>query len=360
MENHFMKLALNIAKSLVGQTSPNPPVGSVVVKDGEIIGIGGHFKAGEQHAEINAIKLAEMNGRNVQGSTIYITLEPCDHLGKTGSCADFLISKGVKKVVIGSLDPNLIVNGKGIEKLRRNGIEVIVGVLKNECNMLIQEFREYITNKKPYVTLKIAMSLDGKIATHTGDSKWITSVEARKDAHKYRHRHDSILVGVNTIITDNPSLTTHQLKGSKNPIRIILDTNFTIPLESKVIINGESPTWIITCVNKKVDLPSHVKVITVKSTKDSGEVLYKLGEMGITSILVEGGAKIFTNFYSDNNFDQLVFYMAPKIVGGKSSINLLHYGKEINFINESSQVFFEDVKKIGPDIKLVGKKIKGV
>lgn len=235
----FMQTALSLAKTIVEQTNPNPPVGAVIVKDGQTVGMGAHLKAGEAHAEVHALGMA---GERTKGATLYVTLEPCSHFGRTPPCANLIIEKGVDRVVIATLDPNNKVTGKGVEKLRNSGIQVDVGILAKEAHTLNKQFFHYIRAQTPFVTLKSAMSLDGKIATVTGESRWITGEEARKDAHYYRHTHDAILVGVNTVLKDKPHLTTRLPLGGKNPIRIILDTHLHTPLEANVVTDREAKT----------------------------------------------------------------------------------------------------------------------
>ena len=222
----YMKIALDLARSAEGQTSPNPLVGAVCVKDGQIIGTGAHLKAGTPHAEVHALTMA---GSEANGADLYVTLEPCAHTGKTAPCTDLLISKGIRRVFIASIDPFPSVNGKGIELLKAAGIEVITGILKEEAEQLNRAFFHFIKHGKPYVTLKAASTLDGRLSTQTGDSKWITSVASRTDVHHLRHTHDAILVGVQTVLHDNPFLTTRLPLGGKNPIRIILDRRLRTP-----------------------------------------------------------------------------------------------------------------------------------
>src|SRR5690625_1050476 len=213
-----MNFALTLASMATAQTSPNPPVGAVVVKNGEILGFGAHLKAGEAHAEVHAL---EMAGAKAKGATIYVTLEPCSHHGSTPPCVDLIIERGITRVVVAVLDPNQKVVGSGIAKLKQAGLNVEVGILQKEAEQVNKAFFHYITTQTPFVTVKTAISLDGKTKTATGESKCITGEEARLDVHRYRHVHDAILVGVNTVIADNPSLTTRLPNGGKNPVRTI-------------------------------------------------------------------------------------------------------------------------------------------
>ena len=247
MTNHefYMNLALENAHAMKGQTDPNPLVGSVIVNENRIVGIGTHLKAGEPHAEIHAIRMA---GEKAKGGTIYVTLEPCSHFGRTGPCAVAIVEAGIKKVVIATLDPNPVVAGNGVKILEDAGIEVIVGVLEEESRKMNEVFNKFIVEQKPFITMKAGSTLDGKIATHTADSKWITSAEARNDVHVLRNENMAILVGVNTVIEDDPELTT-RIPNGRNPIRIILDSTLRIPLDSKVVTDGQAETWIFTANN---------------------------------------------------------------------------------------------------------------
>lgn len=354
-DEQYMRLALEIAKTGLGQTSPNPAVGAVVVKNGEIVGFGAHLKAGEPHAEVHAIRMA---GDKAKGATVYVTLEPCSHFGKTPPCADLLVETGVERVVIATTDPNPLVAGKGIEKLRNAGIDVTVGVFKEEADELNRVFFHYITTKTPFVTMKFAASLDGKIATKTGESKWITSEEARQDVHRYRARHDAILVGVDTVIADNPSLTVRLSEGGKNPIRLILDTHLRTPLEANVVQDGAAETWIIV----GSDVPSerialythpHVRIMSMPTpTIDIRELLSMLAARKITSVFVEGGAKVHDSFIRANAVQEVIAYIAPKIIGGseaKTPVGGSGFARMIDVL----ELTIKRVETIGRDIKII-------
>ena len=356
--SYYMNFAINLAEKAKGQTSPNPVVGAVVVKNGEIIGFGAHLKAGEGHAEVLAMQMA---GNKAIDSTVYVTLEPCSHFGKTPPCANLLIDKKVSKVVIASLDPNPLVSGNGIKRLEEAGIEVIVGVEEESAKKLNDVFFYNMQTKEPFVTVKTATSLDGKTATHTGDSKWITGEEARYDVHTYRHQHDAILVGVNTVIADDPSLTTRLNSGGKNPIRIILDTNLRIPSQSKVLVDKEAPTWIITSklaskdkineINKN-DL---VEVIQLETSEVKISVVIKLlGERGITSLFVEGGATVNGSFLKEKKINQLITYIAPTLIGGENAPTSIG-GEGFQKMVETFALSIEEVSMVGKDIKIIAK-----
>jgi diaminohydroxyphosphoribosylaminopyrimidine deaminase / 5-amino-6-(5-phosphoribosylamino)uracil reductase len=352
---HYMKLALSMAASTQGQTSPNPMVGAVVVKNGEIVGMGAHLKAGEGHAEVQAIKTA---GDKARGSDVYVTLEPCSHYGKTPPCSRLLISSGVKRVHIATRDPNPLVAGRGIQQLRDAGIEVLVGELEEEARELNKHFFHFIQNGTPYVTLKSAVTLDGKTASASGDSKWITSEASRTDVHYDRHWHDAILVGVNTVIQDNPHLTTRLPQGGKNPIRIILDTYLRTPLHSHVVEDLESRTIIFTgsLVNeeqKKPYIDRGCEIISLKEEKIGiRTVLTELGARNIVSLYVEGGSTIHSAFLKEKAFQELIMYMSPKLVGGSSAFTSFG-GEGFPTIAEGLEMEIATLERVGKDIKIV-------
>ncbi|MEC1425943.1 bifunctional diaminohydroxyphosphoribosylaminopyrimidine deaminase/5-amino-6-(5-phosphoribosylamino)uracil reductase RibD [Bacillus sonorensis] len=359
-DEHYMNLALGLAKQGEGQTGANPLVGAVVVKDGQVVGMGAHLKYGEAHAEVHAIQMA---GRHAEGAEIYVTLEPCSHYGKTPPCVELVIRSGLKRVVVAAEDPNPLVSGRGIGMLKEAGIEVTSGVLKEQAEELNEKFMHFMRTGLPYVTLKAAVSLDGKTATTTGDSKWITSEEARMDAHKYRRNHQSILVGVGTIKADDPSLTC-RLPGTANqPVRVILDTNLTIPLHAKVIHDNEAPTWIYT--TSKAD-PDTIRYLEDKGVQvnvlDSGSisvkaVLQHLAANGITSVYVEGGSTIHASFVNEGLYQQIIFYLAPKLIGGLHSPSAIS-GEGFQSMKDVPLLQFTTISKIGRDLKLAAKPIK--
>ncbi|MCH1624810.1 bifunctional diaminohydroxyphosphoribosylaminopyrimidine deaminase/5-amino-6-(5-phosphoribosylamino)uracil reductase RibD [Fredinandcohnia quinoae] len=360
-DEDYMQLAINIAKVGIGQTNPNPVVGAVIVNDGQVIGIGAHLKAGEAHAEVHALQMA---GDKAKNSTIYVTLEPCSHFGKTPPCADLLIKSKVKRVVIGTTDPNPQVSGKGIKKLREAGIEVDLGIMKLQADELNPVYYHYMDTGMPYVTLKSAISLDGKIATSTGESKWITGERARLDVHMYRQIHDAILVGVNTVITDNPSLTTRLPNGnSRNPIRVILDSSLRTPLHSNVIQDDLASTWII--VNKSVKqekmkpfIEKGIRIIPIQDDiRSIKNVLKLLVENGISSVFVEGGAEINGSFLKERAINQVLTYIAPKLIGGKRAPTSIG-GNGIEHMADVFQLSVKSVEQLGDDIKIVSEPIR--
>ena len=352
-----MERALELAKKGTGKVNPNPLVGAVIVKNDEIIGEGYHKCYGEDHAERNAVKNAV---KPVEGSTIYITLEPCAHYGKTPPCVDLIIENKFKKVVIGMLDPNEKVSGKSIDKLKKHGIEVVVGVKEEECKRINEIFIKYITSKVPFVILKSGMSLDGKIATYTGESKWITSKESREDAQNLRNRLNSIMVGVNTVIADDPELTC-RINNEKNLIRIVVDTNLRIPLDTKIVKNDDKLTIIATTLNsneiKKQTLRDlGIKVIEVSEKNNKvnlKELIRKLGEEGIDSVLIEGGGTLNFSALEEKIVDKVIFYIAPKILGGENSKSCI---AGIGFSELSHAVNLKEMsyRRIGEDLVIEG------
>ncbi|MFC5463381.1 bifunctional diaminohydroxyphosphoribosylaminopyrimidine deaminase/5-amino-6-(5-phosphoribosylamino)uracil reductase RibD [Lederbergia graminis] len=358
MTNHefYMDLAIQNARAMKGQTDPNPLVGAVIVNNNRIVGIGTHLKAGEPHAEIHALRMA---GNEAEGSTIYVTLEPCSHHGRTGPCAEALVEAGVQRVVIATLDPNPIVAGNGVKILESAGIEVIVGICEQESKKMNEVFNKFIVQKKPFITLKAASTLDGKIATHTMDSKWITSEEARYDVHKLRNENMAILVGVNTVLEDNPELTT-RIPNGRSPIRIVMDSTLRIPLESKLVTDKQAPTWIFTSQaynkDKKKKLEDQgILVFVTKGTEsvDTSEVVEILGENLVSSLIIEGGGNIHASFLEARLIDKIILYMAPKLVGGQNAPSFLS-GNGVMKMADAINISNMTIEMIGPDIKFTG------
>lgn len=357
-DNEYMEMAIEEAKKGIGFTNPNPIVGALVVKDGRIIGKGYHQRCGELHAERNAINSCK---ESPQGGTIYVTLEPCCHYGKTPPCTLAIIESGIKKVVVGSYDPNPLVDKKGIKILRENGVEVVEQVLKEECDKLNEVFFFYIKNKKPFICMKYAMTMDGKIASKTGESKWITCEKSREYVHKLRHKYMAIMVGVNTVIIDNPMLNT-RIDGLKNPIRIICDSSLKTPHNSQIVQTAKDICTIIATANKDINLHKTyeeygVKIITVSKNKEHinlVELMNVLGDMGIDSILVEGGATLNYSLISQQLVNKIITFISPKIFGGedaKSPVTgigisrpcdaFIYKNKEIQVIDEDIMIEWE-------------------
>src|SRR3972149_160945 len=353
----FMRLAIKLAEKGFGRTSPNPVVGSVVVKNGKIIGRGYHQEAGLPHAEVNALQEA---GKMAQGSTLYVTLEPCAHFGKTPPCVQAIINSGVKKVVVGSIDPNPKVKGKGMRALERNGIEVIKNVLRDECLSLNETYVKYIIKKTPFVVLKLAITLDGKIATSIGDSKWITSVESRRYATRVRSLVDCVMVGSGTILKDDPHLTVRLIKG-KNPARAVLDGSLKVSPRAKVFASRNERVFIFTSAkaNKnKIRLLEEkgAEVIKVNQSKDGLSikgVLQELAKRGVTSVLIEGGARVAASALKEGAVDKAIFIVAPKIMGGDGVDCVGSIG--VKRVNEALGLKKTKVKCLGKDIIVEGR-----
>ena len=355
-DQFYMNLAIQNAQAMKGQTDPNPLVGSVIVNNNRIVGIGTHLKVGEPHAEIHTIRMA---GDYAKGGTIYVTLEPCSHTGRTGPCARAIVEAGIQKVVIATLDPNPIVAGNGVKMLEDAGIEVVVGVMESESKKMNEVFNKYIVHQKPFLTMKAGSTLDGKIATHKADSKWITSAEAREDVHKLRNEHMAILVGVNTVIEDDPELTT-RIPNGRNPIRIILDSSLRIPLDAKVLTDGQAPTWIFTAthVNEAVKRELKMRNIKVFSTTgidkvDPIDVVRMLGEQQVSSVLLEGGGTIHAAFLEKELVDKVEIYIAPKLVGGSNAPTFLE-GTGVELMKDAVDLKNLQITQIGKDFKFTG------
>lgn len=352
----YMDLALQNARAMKGQTDPNPLVGSVIVNDNRVVGIGTHLKAGEPHAEIHALRMA---GEKAKGGTIYVTLEPCSHHGRTGPCAVAIVEAGIKKVVIAALDPNPVVSGNGVKILQEAGIEVVIGIREKESQKMNEVFNKFIVEKKPFVTLKSGITLDGKIATHTSDSKWITSEEAREDVHHLRSQTMAILVGVNTVIKDDPELTA-RIPNGRNPIRVIMDSTLKIPLDAKVVNDQKAETWIFTSQHYDEDKKNTLETMGIDVFHTTGsdhvnpnDVVTILGEKLVSSLLIEGGGGINAAFFEQQLIDKVVLYMAPKLIGGSMSPSFMG-GSGIDKMKDAVELSDAVITPIGKDFKFVG------
>ncbi|MDI3478702.1 MAG: diaminohydroxyphosphoribosylaminopyrimidine deaminase [Thermoanaerobacterium sp.] len=352
-----MKRALQLARLGLGHTNPNPLVGAVIVKNGRIIGEGYHEYYGGPHAEINALKSVK---EDVKGAQLYVTLEPCCHYGKTPPCVDAIVKSGIKDVYIAMEDPNKLVSGKGIKHLKEAGLNVYTGLLKEQAEKVNEIFIKYITTKKPYVILKSAMTIDGKIATAAGDSKWITNDKSREHVHMIRGGVMAIMVGINTVIKDNPYLTT-RIDGFKNPLRVIVDSRGRIPLDANVVIDKSARTIVATTdmmPYKKVKALKDSGVDVIVLDKLNGEVDLKklmdmLGERGIDSVIIEGGGTLNYSALKEGIVDKVMFYIAPKIIGGSNSLTPVE-GKGIDLIKDAIIVEKLDVKRFDDDILIEG------
>lgn len=359
-DKYFMSLAIKIAEKGRGYNKTNPLVGAVIVKDKKIIGMGYHEKFGYEHAENNAIKDALRKGFTLENSILYVTLEPCSHYGKQKPCCELIIKHKIKKVVIGSLDKNKEVNGVGI--LKDSGIIVKTGVLEQECNKLNKEFFYSIVEKKPYVIFKSAISLDGKIATYTKESKWITSKKSRVYGRLLRSKVDGIIVGINTVIEDNPYLTTRIIE-KKNPIKIILDSKLRIKYDANVLKNKENnKTYIFTTSYadiakiKTLEQLKGVEVFIVKKEEmgvNLNEVLKILYKKDIGSILLEGGGTLAYSFLEKNLINKIYYFIAPKLIGGANAKTSLE-GQGISSIESVEKIKNVKVDIIDEDILISG------
>ena len=319
-DTDYMHLALELAERGVGWTSPNPMVGAVIVKDGRIIGQGWHARCGEAHAERNALAHCT---ESPAGATLYVTLEPCCHYGRQPPCTEAILEAGIARVVVGSDDPNPLVAGKGIDRLRRAGVAVETGRCKAECDAINQVFFHYIRTKRPYVVMKYAMTLDGKIATRTGASRWITGEAARYRVHRDRHRYSAVMVGVGTVLADDPLLTC-RLEGGKNPLRVICDTHLRTPLDSQIVRTaGTVPTVLATaCTDEKRQAPyvaagCRVWILPERSGHvDLPALMERLGAEQIDSVLLEGGGTLNWAALESGVVQKVQTYIAPKLFGG--------------------------------------------
>ncbi|PQL19144.1 bifunctional diaminohydroxyphosphoribosylaminopyrimidine deaminase/5-amino-6-(5-phosphoribosylamino)uracil reductase RibD [Veillonella denticariosi JCM 15641] len=382
----YMKRAIALAKLAAGHTAPNPLVGAVIVKDNEIVGEGYHHKAGTAHAEVHALDQA---GDRAEGGTLYVTLEPCSHYGKTPPCALRIIESGIRRVVIGSTDPNPLVSGKGIAMLKEAGIEIVSPVCLHECSGLNEHFFTYIQTGKPFVTLKSAMSLDGKIATFTGQSQWITNESSRRDGHVLRATHDAMLIGIGTVLADDPqlncrlsdkelgnSLLDNGILNSPIPVHqpdvIVLDSLGRTPVTSRVfdvkeravhifVSDGcpkerikalENAGAIITVIETTSTRKSHKTDILIDIKKLSiDDVLTKLGDLGYTSLLVEGGSAIISSFVETMNFDKIVTYIGDTLIGGIDATPAVG-GRGFESLDASPRLTFTKATVIDNNIRI--------
>ncbi|MDE6776234.1 MAG: bifunctional diaminohydroxyphosphoribosylaminopyrimidine deaminase/5-amino-6-(5-phosphoribosylamino)uracil reductase RibD [Ruminococcus sp.] len=351
-----MKTALELAGKAVGFTSPNPMVGAVIVKNGAIIGKGYHKKCGGLHAEREAFVYCDGLGIDCSGADMYVTLEPCCHYGKTPPCTEAIINHGIKRVFIGSSDPNPLVSGNGTKILREHGIEVTEGILKNECDALNEIFFHYITTGMPFVTMKYAMTMDGKIACYTGESKWITGEQARMNVQQERLRHSAIMVGIGTVLADNPTLTC-RLENGRNPVRIICDTHLRIPDDCNIVrTSGEIPTIIASCSEntEKMLLLENMGCTVLNIPEKDGHInlnilAEKIGSMKIDSILLEGGGELNWSMLNAGLVNKVQAYIAPKIFGGSGAKSPVS-GMGVSVPSDAFMLTDMKISRIGEDI----------
>jgi diaminohydroxyphosphoribosylaminopyrimidine deaminase/5-amino-6-(5-phosphoribosylamino)uracil reductase len=358
-DRKYIRRTISLAKRGMGWVNPNPLVGAVIVKNGRIIGQGYHAYFGGAHAEINAIENAT---ENVKGATLYVTMEPCSHFGKTPPCTDALIASGIRKVVVGMQDPNPLVNGNGVKILEAAGIKVITGVEEKLILKMNERFIKFITTEKPFCTLKTAMTLDGKIATVENASRWISCEDSRKQVHELRQEYSAVMVGINTVLFDDPMLNTRRTrKKSKDPLKIIVDSSGKISPESKVLQMNPQLSIIATTdkmkVNKKRDLErlgAQVIICPQKEGKvDLGYLMFSLGKMGIDSVLLEGGSTIAFSALMSGIVNKVVSFIAPKIIGGADAPSPVG-GEGLLKMEDAIAVNNWNYRKMGTDVMIEG------
>ncbi len=351
IDEFWMARCLHLAKLGAGSVSPNPLVGAVIVKNGKKISEGYHQQYGGPHAEISAINYAVLRKKNIVGATLYVNLEPCFHFGKTPPCVDAILEHGISRVVIATQDPNPLVAGKGLKKLKRNGVECSIGILRHDAERLNEIFFTFINNRMPFVALKVAQTIDGFIARTDGTSKWITNNQSRKYVHQLRSEYDAVIVGANTIVKDDPELTVRSVKG-RNPIRIVIDGKLSCEINKKVF-NTHAPTIVYTAkkhsVNgrKKINRLEEHGIVVVQLDDQKGiikikDIVKDLGKRHIASVIVEGGQKLFSAFLNAGVVDKLYFFTAKKKygVGLKTFANI---SKPITLLKFSEKKFGNDI-----------------
>lgn len=351
----YMRLALQTAAGVAGQTGVNPMVGCVVVKEGRILGIGAHLRRGEAHAEVHALNMA---GAEAAGATAYVTLEPCSHFGRTPPCCDRLIAEGVKRVVVATEDPNPLVAGTGIARLRASGIEVDVGLLGDEARALNEAFNHFIMTRLPFVTVKTALTLDGRIATRTGHSRWITGAAAREAVHTLRHRHQAIMVGVGTVLADDPELTTRLSVPGLCPVRVVVDSRLRLPLGARVLAPG-APTIVLTTDEADEAAAAALRAAGAEVVRcgpgprvDLAAGLKALGERELGSVLVEGGGVLNGSLLAAGLANKLMLFYAPKIVGDGAPSGFAFSGPEL--MGDAAGIRIASIERYGDDWCVTG------
>jgi diaminohydroxyphosphoribosylaminopyrimidine deaminase/5-amino-6-(5-phosphoribosylamino)uracil reductase len=353
----MMSRAMALARKGIGKTSPNPSVGCVIVRNGEIVGTGWHRKAGTPHAEVHALREA---GALAQGADVFVTLEPCSHFGKTPPCADALIAAGVGRVYAGMVDPNPEVAGKGIEKLRAAGIPTFPGLMEPECRRIIGPFEKHITTGLPFVTVKSAMTLDGKTATASGDSQWITGEQARRHVHKLRAGHDALMVGVETVLADDPQLNCRLSRGGKDPLRVILDSSLRTPSDAQVFRVESSATTLIATVARDEERLSAFRTLGTEvlickeenGRVDLADLLAHLGKRGVQSVLVESGGELAGALLRQGLIDRLILFYGAKLVGGEGRSPFAGVG--VDKMSGAIRLQEIEVRRFGDDLMVSG------
>jgi diaminohydroxyphosphoribosylaminopyrimidine deaminase / 5-amino-6-(5-phosphoribosylamino)uracil reductase len=359
-DDRYMWMALDLARQGRGRTNPNPMVGAVIVQGSEVVGSGYHHAAGSPHAEIIALEKA---GEKAQGATLYVNLEPCNHHGRTGPCTENIIKAGISRVVIAMQDPNPIVSGRGIARLNEAGIKIKEGVLEPKARKLNETFVKYITTKQPFISVKVAMSLDGKIATASGESHWITGEKARQFVHRLRDHTDVIMVGIETVLKDNPRLTTRvEGGGGKDPIRVIVDSTARLPLDANVIESSASAKIILAVTEKASQdkcraLQSRgVEILVLPSDQERVNLtalMRELASRSLAAVLVEGGGTLNFSLLEQSLIDKLFIFIAPLIIGGRESPTAFS-GSGISVLGKAWSVEEIEMKQFDRDLLLIG------
>lgn len=356
----YMRRALGLAARGRGLTHPNPCVGALVVKGDRIVGAGYHRRCGLPHAEADALRRA---GKAARGSTLYVTLEPCNHFGRTPPCTDLIIRSGVKRVVAAMKDPNPVTGGRGIRRLKARGIATVVGVLEAEAEALNLPFIKFMKTNMPYVTLKIAESLDGKIATRAGDSRWITSDSSRAYVHRLRRKADAVMVGANTAVTDDPTLLA-RVPGRKQPARVVVDSGLRTPLTARIFSTVFSSPVIIATTSKASSRKAAayaMKGATVLFAASKGgrvglkDLLRRLGRMGLIDILVEGGGELAASLVEARLVDRFLFFIAPKIIGGRGAVPSVG-GRGVGRVGDALSLSDVKIRRFAKDILIEAKR----
>lgn len=351
MEEKYMLRAIELAKAGEGFTNPNPLVGAVIVKDGRIIGEGYHERYGGLHAERNALRAC---CESAEGADIYVTLEPCCHHGKQPPCTEALVEAGIRRVYVGSYDPNPLVSGKGLRFLTEHGIHVVENVLREECDALNDIFFHYITKKRPYVIMKAAMSIDGRTATYTGDSKWISNERSRAAVHKTRKRCAAIMVGINTVLADDPMLNC-RTENPSNPVRVVCDSHLRIPVNSRLVQTAKEIPLIIATVSADAEKTAALKRAGAEVIRTRGErvdlkfLMEELGRRQLDSVLAEGGAELHASLLQAGLVDELQVYLAPKIIGGRDAKPVVG-GRGAALVKDAYQFGKPEVTYYGDDL----------
>lgn len=362
--DEYMVEAVALACKGEGRTAPNPPVGAVVVRDGRIVGKGFHPKAGEPHAEVFALREA---GPLSNSADLYVTLEPCSHHGRTPPCADAVIAAGIARVFVGTGDPNPLVAGRGIERLRQAGIEVVEGIGGPACRKLIAPFRRLLLDKLPFVTLKGGVTLDCRIATSAGESQWITGESARQEAHRMRNRVDAILVGSGTVRADNPRLTVRNVDGGRNPVRVVVDSRLSTPSDAQIYDTREAPTLVVTTMyaplaRRALFAKRGVEVLVVPDREGQvslPDMMKELAQRNLMHILLEGGGILNNRMLAEGLIDRICLFVAPLIFGGNDTLPLLA-GEGISRLADAVRLEHMEVKRFGEDLMISGEVLRNV